>query len=211
MFWRLGGLLMALACVAGAAEAEIKLVKPETTGGKPLMEVNTARKSGRSFAKKALTDQQLSNLLYAANGISRQDGRRTVPTARNVQDMEVYVALPSGMYLYDAASHSLKLKVAKDLRRYCGKQPFHGKAALVLVYVSDLDKYKAMNMTEEQAAFYAPNHAGYISQNVYLYAASAGLSTVVCNMVDKPALSRQMKLRPQYSIILTQPVGVPAE
>ena len=211
MFWRLGGLLMAFACVAGAAEAEIKLVKPDTTGGKPLMEVIAARRSNRSFSAKALTPQQLSDLLYAANGISGKDGRRTVPTARNVQDMDVYVALPQGMYLYDAASHSLKLTVAGDLRKYCGKQPFHGKASLVLVYVSNLDKYKAMEMNGDQAAFYAPNHAGYISQNVYLYAASAGLSTVVCNMVDKKNLSRRMKLGPQFTVILTQPVGVPAK
>lgn len=211
MFWRLGGLLMAFACVAGAAEAEIKLVKPDTAGGKPLMEVIAARRSNRSFAPKALTDQQMSDLLYAANGISGKDGRRTVPTARNVQDMDVYVALPQGMYLYDAAAHSLKLTVPGDLRKYCGKQPFHGKAALVLVYVSNVDKYKAMNMSEDQAEFYAPNHAGYISQNVYLYAASAGLSTVVCNMVDKKNLARRMKLGPQYTVILTQPVGVPAE
>ena len=68
-----------------------------------------------------------------------------------------------------------------------------------------------MNMDADQAAFYAPNHAGYISQNVYLYAASAGLSTVVCNMVDKKNLIRRMKLGPQYTVILTQPVGVPAE
>ena len=211
MFWRLGGLLMAFACVAGAAEAEIKLVKPDTAGGKPLMEVISARRSNRSFAPKALTAQQLSDLLYAANGISGKDGRRTVPTARNVQDMDVYVALPQGMYLYDAAAHSLKLTVPGDLRKYCGKQPFHGKAALVLVYVSNVDKYKAMNMSEDQAEFYAPNHAGYISQNVYLYATSAGLSTVVCNMVDKKNLARRMKLGPQYTVILTQPVGVPAE
>ena len=211
MFWRLGGLLMAFACVAGAAEAEIKLVKPDTAGGKPLMEVINARRSNRNFSPKALTDQQLSDLLYAANGISGKDGRRTVPTARNVQDMDVYVALPQGMYLYDGASHSLKLAVAGDLRKYCGKQPFHGKAPLVLVYVSNVDKYKAMNMTAKDAAFYAPNHAGYISQNVYLYAASAGLSTVVCNMVDKKDLIRRMKLGPQYTVILTQPVGVPAE
>lgn len=211
MFWRLGGLLMALVCTAAAAEAEIKLVKPDTTGGKPLMEAISARRSNRSFSAKALTPQQLSNLFYAAHGVSGKDGRRTTPTARNVQDMEIYAAMPQGLYCYNGATHSLKLVLAKDIRRFCGKQPFHGKAPLVLIYVSDMEKYEAMNMDEEQAAFYAPNHAGYISQNVYLYAASEGLSTVVCNLVDKKMLSRQMKLRPRYTVILTQPVGNPAE
>lgn len=211
MVWRLGGLLMALAVTASAAEAEIKLVKPDTAGGKPLMEVIHTRRSSRSFAKTPLTAQQLSDLFYAAHGVSDKDGRRTTPTARNVQDMEIYAAMPQGLYVYDGASHSLKLVLAKDLRRFCGKQPFHGKAPVVLIYVSNVDKYKAINMTAENAAFYAPNHAGYISQNVYLYAASAGLSTVVCNLVDKKMLSRQMKLRPQYTVILTQPVGNPGE
>lgn len=211
MFWRLGGLLMALALTAGAAEAEIKLVKPDTKGGKPLMEVITARRSNRSFSEKALTPQQLSDLFYAAHGMTGKDGRRTTPTARNVLDMEIFAAMPQGLYRYDAQAHSLKLVLAKDIRRYCGKQPFHGKAPLVLVYVSDMDKYEAMDMSDEQAEFYAPNHAGYISQNVYLYAASAGLSTVVCNLVDKKNLARQMRLGSQYTIILTQPVGNPAE
>ena len=202
---------MALAVTASAAEAEIKLVEPDTKGGKPLMEVIHARRSSRRFAKTPLTAQQLSNLFYAAHGISDKEGRRTTPTARNIQDMVVYAAMPQGLYVYDGASHSLKLVLDKDIRRFCGKQPFHAKVPVVLIYVSDVEKYKAINMTAENAAFYAPNHTGYISQNVYLYAASEGLATVVCNLVDKKTLSRQMKLKPQYTVILTQPVGNPAE
>lgn len=198
---------MALACVLNGAEAEIRLPVPDKTGGKPLMEVIAARRSLRNFGKEPLTAQQISDILFAAHGITGEDGRRTTPTARNVLDMEIFAALPQGLYRYDAAGHSLKLVLDKDIRKVCGMQPFHGKAPMVLIYVSDLDKYSAAGMTGEQAAFYAPIHAGSICQNVYLAATSMGLSTVVCNAVDKKQLARAMKLGPQYVIMLTQPVA----
>lgn len=194
-----------------AADAEIKLVKPDTTGGKPLMQAIAERRSMRNFAATPLTEQQLSDIFFAAHGLTGKKGRRTTPTARNVLDMEIFAATPQGLYRYDAETHSLKLVLDKDIRKSCGRQGFHAKAPLDLIYVSDYDKYKASGMSEANADFYAPNHAGYISQNVYLYAASAGLVTVVCNNVDKPALARAMKLGPQYRIMLTQPVGNPAK
>lgn len=206
------GFFGALAALSlAAADAEIKLVKPDTEGGKPLMRAIAERRTGRSFAAKPLSAQQMSDIFFAAHGMTGKAGRRTTPTARNVLDMEIYAALPQGLYRYDAANHSLKLVLAQDIRKLCGRQAFHGKAPMVLIYVSDRDKYKAAGMSEENADFYAPNHAGYISQNVYLYAASAGLATVVCNNVDKPALARAMKLGPQYRVILTQPIGDPAK
>ena len=208
VFLGLCGLLAAGSLLA--ADAEIKLVKPDTAGGKPLMQAIAERRTQRNFAATPLTGQQMSDILFAAHGLTGKGGRRTTPTARNVLDMEIFAALPQGLYRYDAENHALKLVLAQDIRKSCGRQGFHAKAPMVLVYVSDFDKYKAAGMSDENANFYAPNHAGYISQNVYLYAASAGLATVVCNNVDKPALARAMKLGPQYRIMLTQPVGNPA-
>jgi len=201
----------ALALPLFAAEAEIKLVKPDTTGGKPLMQAIAERRTQRNFAETPLTDQQMSDILFAAHGLTGKKGRRTTPTARNVLDMEIFVALPQGLYRYEAGSHTLKLVLDQDIRKSCGRQAFHAKAPVDLIYVSNYDKYKTAGMSEANADFYAPNHAGYISQNVYLYAASAGLVTVVCNNVDKTALARAMKLGPQYRIMLTQPVGNPAK
>jgi len=212
MMRKFGVSLLVLAVLAlNAAEPEIVLVKPDMTGGKPLMQLLAERSSGRTFSGEALTDQQLSDILFAAWGVNRKDGRRTVPTARNVQDMVLFAALPGGLYRYDGAKHALQLVLDQDLRKFCGMQGFHKKAPVVLIYVSDIDKYTACGMTEKDAAFYGPIHAGSIAQSVYLAASSHGLNTVVCNAVDKSALGRAMKLGPQYRIMLTQPVGAPAK
>ncbi len=204
----IAGLL--LAGTLGAAEAEIKLVQPDTKGGMPIMQAVAARRSNRSFSGKPLTPQQLSDLFYTAWGLSGAQGRRTVATARNVRDMEIFAAFPEGMYRYNAEKHALELTVKGDLRKFCGMQAFHGKAPVVLVYVSNRDAYAKAGMNAEHASFYAPVHTGSISQNVYLFAAANHLNTVVCGMVDKPKLARIMKLGPRHTIMLTQPVGYPA-
>lgn len=175
-------------------------------GGKPLMECLALRKTSREFSNKELSLQQLSNLLWAAFGINRPDGKRTAPTAMDVQDPVIYVALKDGLYVYEPKSNALQLIVAKDIRAECGKQEFHKNVPVDLIYVSDLkkvggDKPEGMNL--------AWNHIGYISQNVYLYCASEGLSTVVCGWIDYPQLEKAMGLSEGFKVILTQPVGYP--
>lgn len=201
--WLLAGLM-----TANLWAADIVLPPPDKSGGMPLMEAITARQSRRDMTDKPLTAQQFSDLCYVANGISRGDGKRTIPTARNVQDLELFVAMADGLFRYDAARNLLVQVGKKDLRPFTGKQrKMHTTAPVVLIYVSDFDKFKGF--PEDMKVFYAANHAGYASQNVYLYAASAKLATVVCNLVDKPVLAREMRLGPQYRIQLTQPVGYP--
>ncbi len=187
---------------------DIQLPPPDKKGGKPLMECFTLRKSTRQFSPKPLPAQVLSNLFYAADGISRPDGRKTVPTARNAQNQSIYVAMEKGLYVYNPKTNSLKQLSRKDIRAVCGKQPFHKIAPAVLIYVGDLAK---VGKNREEQILYAANHAGYTSQNVYLYAASEGLSTVVCAMVDRDALAKAMNLPAGQEIMFTQPVAYPAE
>ncbi len=192
-----------------AAEALIKLPPPQKTGGMPLMEAITARRTRRDMTAAALPLQQLSDICYVACGINREDGRRTIPTARNIQDLMLYVALKDGLYLYNPKDHTLELKDKRDLREFTGIQKkMHQNSGAVLIYVSDFDRYTTI--PEDMRVFYAANHTGYASENVYLYAASAGLATVVCNAVDKPKLGREMKLSANLKIQLTQPIGIPA-
>ena len=186
----------------------IQLPPPQTEIGKPLMQALKLRQTSRSFSSKPLPLQELSNLLWAANGINRSDsGKRTAPTARNWQEIDVYVALPEALYLYDAKTHSLKPVVAKDLREATGPQPFVKEAPLNLVFVVDLAKMG--DASEETKNFYSATDTGFISQNVYLYCASQGLATVVRGMVDRSSLSQAMKLRPDQKITLAQTVGYP--
>ena len=199
----------ALSVVAsGAVAGEIILPEPDLKSGKPLMQCMAQRRSLRRFDSRALPLQMVSEILYAADGINRKDGRKTVPTARNKQNQSVYAFTADGVYFYNNKTHSLVPVLKGDYRKICGKQSFHQKAPLVLLFVADMS---AIGETPELQSLYAGNHSGHASQNVYLYAASKGLSTVVCNMVDKKNLARRMKLGPQYTVILTQPVGVPAE
>ena len=200
--------LVAFSSLGYAQEAKtIALPAPDTQGGRPLMQALKERKSQREFSSKELGLPVLSNLLWAAAGVNRtEQGGRTAPTAMNMQEIDVYVALPSGLYRYDARAHSLVPVLAEDIRAETGKQPFVKDAPVNLIFVADTAK---MGRTGAAADFYAATDTGYISQNVYLFCASEGLATVVRGMVDKPALAKAMKLRPEQTIILAQTVGYP--
>lgn len=196
-----------LASVSAAQNLEpINLPAPETTGGMPLMQALSERQSSREFSSETLTLEQLSNLLWAACGINRADsGKRTAPSAVNWQEIDVYVALPEGIYLYEPKGHTLQPVAAGDHREKTGVQPFVKNAAANLVYVAD---YARMGRgTEESKAAYSAADTGFISQNVYLYCASEGLATVVRGSVDKAALGEVLQLRPEQKIILAQSVG----
>ena len=208
-----GSGLIALALLAGpsfAAEGPpaMSLPRPQTDGGKPLMEALKLRKSTRTFSEKKLPPQVLSNLLWAAFGVNRPgSGKRTAPSAMNWQEIDIYVALAEGVYLYDAEAHALKPVLAKDLRTATGKQHFVKGAPVNLVFVADYARIKRVG--DDVKDFYSATDTGFISQNVYLFCASEGLGTVVRGWVDKPALAKEMGLRPDQKVILAQTVGYP--
>ncbi len=186
----------------------INLPKPKQEGGRPLMEVLRDRQSSREFSSEALTPEVLSDLLWAAFGINRPtSGKRTAPSAMNTQEIEIYLALADGLYLYDPQNHALKLMVAQDLRALTGKQDFVQSAPLNLVYVADFARLSRQN--DEQKIFYSAVNTGFISENVYLFCSSAGLATVVRGYVEKETLAPAMKLRPEQKIMLAQTVGFP--
>ena len=192
-----------------AAEKVIKLPKPQMDGGMPLMKALSERHSTREFSEKKLSEQVLSNLLWAGFGINRPDtGGRTAPSPVNVQDISIYVALEQGFYLYDAKANELKLVVDKDLRADTGKQPFVGKAPLNLVYVSDYSKFEKFKGMEDA---WSGVDCGAIVQNVYLYCASEGLNVVVRGMLDREALAKKIGLKANEKILLAQTVGYPGK
>ena len=184
---------------------DLQLPAPRKTGGKPLMEALAARQTNRDFSERVLNDQLLADLLWAACGINRDSGKRTAPSARNSQEIDLYVALPTGLYLYDADTGGLIQTLPDDIREKTGKQPFTQKAPVNLIYVADYDRLRG------DKEFYSATDTGFISQNVYLFCASEGLNTVVLGMVEKEKLHKVMKLKPSQHIILTQPVGFPPE
>ena len=205
-----------LAVAAGLAVAEpgtplpdISLPAPRMEGGKPLMAALKNRQSIRAFSAKPLPLQVVSDLLWAACGINRVDsGKRTAPSAMNWQEVDVYVVLPDGAYVYDPKANRLRAVVTGDLRKRTGTQDFAATAPLNLVYVADLVKMKGA--APEDQALYSGTDTGFISQNVYLFCASEGLATVVRGLLDRGALAKALSLPGQCRIVLAQTVGYPA-
>jgi SagB-type dehydrogenase family enzyme len=186
----------------------VKLPAPRSDGGKPLMQALKERKSTRAFSSKELSLQQLSDLLWAANGINRPaTGHRTAPSARNSQEIDIYVVMAKGAYIYNAKSNVLEPVVEGDLRAKMGRQQFVREAPVVLVFVANYDRFG--NMAESDKAFYAATDTGYVSQNVYLYCASEGLATVVLGNIDRNGIAEALKLGANQKVVLTQPVGYP--
>jgi len=201
-----------LLAVAGAATAQalapIPLPVPMMDGGKPLMSALKARSSAREFSADALPPQTISNLLWAAWGINRPDGRRTAPSASNRQEIEIYVTLPGGAYVWDAKANVLNPVAAGDHRAATGTQPFPAEAFLNLVYVADMTKL-SRPATDPQQLLNVGANAGFIAENVYLFCASEGLATVVRALVAKDVLAKALRLRETQVIVLAQTVGFP--
>jgi SagB-type dehydrogenase family enzyme len=199
-------LLFAAAGFAGTVES-IVLPKPQTEGGKPLMQALSQRQSARAFSEEKLSPQMLSNLLWAAFGVNRPDGKRTAPSAMNWQEVQIYVVMAEGAYLYDAKSNRLEPAASGDFRGIAGTQNYVAAAPLNLVYVSD--GAKTTRASEPDRSLFAGADVGFIAQNVYLFCASEGLATVVRGSVNRAELAKALKLTVDQKIVLAQTVGYP--
>lgn len=188
-------LLLGLFLVMNISAQDIVLPKPVTTGGMPLMEALSKRSSSREFNSEDIDNQTLSNMLWAAFGYNRE-GMRTAPSANNKQEMDLYVVLKSGVYLYGAAANKLTLVNKGDFRKSVGKQDFVYDAPVNIVYVADKTK-GGMPDTD----------CGFIAQNVYLFCASENLATVVRGYFDSAEVSEALKLNNDQKTILVQTVG----
>jgi SagB-type dehydrogenase family enzyme len=183
---------------------DIKLVSPQKKGGMSLMEALANRKTNREFSQQELSKQQLSNLLWAASGVNREDGRRTAPTARNAQEIEIYVLNKEGAYLYEAKEHILKMIATGDHRTKGASQEHFQNCPLMLILVVNYDKMEGFN--EEAKAMYGCTDAGYISQNIYLYCASEGLASCALGSIHRDKLQELLKFNGKA--ILGQSVGI---
>ncbi len=193
---------------AGDAATTLALPPPRRSGGMPLMKALLHRESQREFAPKALRKQKLSDLLWAAGGINRAElGGRTAPSAMNAQEVQLYVALPQGLFRYEPIAHRLEMSAAMDVRRVTGYQDFVDSAPLDLVYVADHARMKLVPAAQREAFAFAA--AGAMAQNVYLFCASAGLATVIRAWFDRHALAQAMGLGPDQQLLLAQTVGLP--
>lgn len=171
-----------------------------------IMEALSARRTERAFSNDNLTNQQIADLLWAANGVNRvEDGKRTAPSARNAQEIDVYLFTPVAIYRYEAVSHSLKLVKEGDYRTSAGTQPFYAAASVAISLVVDFGKMEGFD--EEAKAFYSATDVGYVSQNIYLYCAAENLGTVVCGSVDREAVANLLGIQ-NGKVLLSHAIGV---
>ncbi len=193
----------------GDGAVTITLPPAKRQGGLPLMDALALRRSARDFARTALPLPVLSNLLWAAWGMNREDGGRTAPSALGAQEIDLYVALPSGAYLYDATGHTLQRVADCDLRHVTGYQDFVGDAPLDLVFVADHARMRMVPAAQRE--LYAAVAAGAITQNIYLFAAANGLSTVIRAWIDRNAIADALGLTPDQQVLLSQTLGYPVK
>jgi SagB-type dehydrogenase family enzyme len=191
----------------------IKLPEPQKDLTFPLMKAIEKRRTKRKWKKDSLSQQEISNVLWVACGKTmeeskRSKSRRTVPSSRNSQTIKVYVATDKGLFNYNENSHGLHLIKSDDIREELTNQKMMKDMPLGLVYVSDFSKLKGYVGTDNnRKLFVAGTETGFISQNVYLYCASAGLNTAVIGLVNRDKLHATMGLVDNEKVIFTQAIG----
>lgn len=178
-----------------------------------LMEAFQKRQSIRSFETQDLTLQDLSDLLWAANGINRpQNGKRTAPSAINSQDVDIYVCRADGAYLYDAAGNSLKLIINQDIRQLSEGDRSTG-APVILLLVTDISRYKSYKPGDKENNQKITElgilDAGIVSQNIGIFCAGTGLGTVPRARMDTESIRKALNLKESQTVWLNHPVGYP--
>jgi nitroreductase len=184
------------------------LVTPQpATKPATLSEAFKNRRSTNAFQLQQLPKEQLLALLWAAWGINRPDiGKRTAPSAMNAQEIDIYILLPDGVYVYDAKGNQLTPLMAQDLRTKAATQQFMREAPVHLLYVADYAKFRA-DVPQAQRERYSAAHTGFIGQNVYLYCAGEGLGAHFHTSIDRAGLKDILKLRQDQEIVFAQVVG----
>ena len=192
------------------ADGVIKLNPPDLNKGISVMQALKKRKTQRDISDKKLTLQQLSDLLWAADGINRPDGKRTAPAAMAKYAVDIYVVLPEGVYLYDVAKHELTPIAKGDFRKLAGMQDFVFIAPVNLVYVLNLKNWQDMSrpVPEQKRDLWVHVEVGLVAQNVNLYCASEGLGATVRGMIDEKKFSEVIKVKPEQ-VVLAQTIGYP--
>ena len=198
----------ALLSTLSVCAADIKLPSPSKSGGATLSQALADRHSCRKFdPTRPLSDQQLSDLLWAACGVNRPDeGKRTNPTAMNRQEISVYVFTKNGVSLYDPSANTLVQVANTDNRSLvAGSQAFVNDAPVSLVIVADISKFGMPD--NPRAATMAAIDAGIVCENINLFCAANGLATVPRASMDSDAISRLLNLTPQQLPLMNNPVG----
>ncbi|MBP5353267.1 MAG: nitroreductase family protein [Alphaproteobacteria bacterium] len=188
------GVMMTGFIVSSAMAADIKLPEPDKTNTTTLISALEQRHSDREFSDKAIDNQTLSTVLWAAFGVNRKDGKRTIPTALDKKDLNVYVFNKDGIWLYDANENLLKQQSSENHLDLFQLQDYMKPVSTVLVYTGSAEDYAAM-------------HAGSAYQNVELYAAANNMASIVRGYYDREKVPEVLNLPTDQRVIISQAIG----
>ena len=188
------GVIMAGLMVTSAMAADINLPAPDKTNKTTLIEALENRHSDREFSNKVVDNQTLSTILWAAYGVNRADGKRTIPTALDKKDLNIYVFNKDGIWLYDANANTLKQQSSKNHLNLFQKQDYMNSVSTVLVYTGSTEDYAVM-------------HAGSAYQNVELYVAANNMASIVRGYFDHEKVQEVLNLPANQRVIISQAIG----
>ena len=178
----------------GVLAEDIHLPEPNKTGKTTLMQALEDRHSDREFVERDVDELTLATLLWAAYGVNREDGKRTIPTAKDTKDLNLYVFDKRGIWLYDADNNLLKQISDQNHLSLFQKQDYMQTVPVVLVYTGSTADYAAM-------------HAGSAYQNVELFAAANGMASIVRGFFDQEKVAEALKLPEGQRVIISQAIG----
>lgn len=199
-------LMLSILLISGiASQAQVRLAPPRPEMTKPFGLLTKERQTIRDFSDKELSPEMISNILWAAYGINRPtEGLRTVPSARNAQEFDIYVFTQKGVFLYNGEKHALETVLKEDHRKDISIQSFFGVAPMSIVIVANYDRME--KFSDEDREFYSAVDAGYVSQQIYLMAANYHLATVACGAINRNDLAKLLHVK-NGKVILAHPIG----
>jgi SagB-type dehydrogenase family enzyme len=205
--------------VAGTKETPLKLPSPDTRGKLSLEQAIAKRRSVRRFKAEPLTLEQISQLLWSAQGITGTGGGRAVPSAGATYPLEVFIvvgehgspSLAAGVYHYDAVNHSISLQQTGDLRQKLADTSFgqssiaRCQVAMVICAIHPRTAYRYGRRGER----YVHMEVGHVGQNVSLQAVALGLGTVMVGAFEDEEVQKGLKLEEQFKPLYIIPIGQP--
>lgn len=188
------------------ASADIALEKPKASIGVDIMKALQMRKSTKSYITKEVSFGDLSNILWAANGVNREDGKRTAPSSYGQYYTDLYVVSNQGVHLYDPVKHNLTLVCNENIKTQIAMQEYVEEASHIIVMVSDSTRFHRLTKNRMAAAYAA---AGCIAQNIYLTASAMNLGTCLVVSLKADVIRDKLKLKEHETPVFIMPLGYP--